>query len=51
MGGDALLDFVVPEFAARAQRAYDSLDIQTLTLENVWHIFQALMPLVFPDVV
>lgn len=49
MGGDALLDFVVPEFAARAQRAYDSLDIQTLTLENVWHVFQALMPLIFPN--
>src|ERR1700722_20904764 len=27
MGGDALLDFVSPEFAARAQIAYDSLHI------------------------
>jgi hypothetical protein len=25
MGGDALLDFVSPEFAARAQAVYDSL--------------------------
>lgn len=47
MGGDALLDFTTPEFSARAQDAYYSLYIVQLTLENVWHVFQSLYPLVF----
>jgi len=46
MGGDALLEFTTPEFAARAQAAYDTLAISELTLANVWHIFEALRPLV-----
>jgi hypothetical protein len=48
MGGDALLDFVPPEFGERAEGAYESLSIFELTFENVWEIFQALLPLVFP---
>lgn len=47
MGRDALLDFTTPEFSARAQDAYYSLYIVQLTLENVWHVFQSLYPLVF----
>jgi hypothetical protein len=46
MGGDALLEFTTPEFAACAQAAYDTLAISELTLANVWHIFEALRPLV-----
>ena len=47
MGGDDLIAFVTPEFDARAQDAYDSLNVSELTLDNIWHIFRALLPLVF----
>ena len=50
MGGDSLLDFVSPEFSERAECAYKSLSISELTFENVWDIFQALLPLVFPPI-
>ena len=48
MGGDALLEFTSAEFSAHAQAAYDTLDITNLTIENVWNVFQAVYPLVFP---
>lgn len=48
MGGDELLEFVWPDFAARCDAAYESLTISELTFENVWEVFQALLPLVFP---
>lgn len=48
-GGDALIAFSTPEFAARAQMVYDSLNIQALTQKNIWHIFLAMFPLVFPQ--
>ena len=48
LGGDAILEFVEPEFAQTAQTALDSLNISKLTPENVWAIFVALLPLVFP---
>lgn len=48
MGGDALIAFSTPEFAARAQVVYDSLHIQALTQENIWHVFLAMLPLMFP---
>jgi hypothetical protein len=35
MGGDSILDFVAPEFAERVQVAYDSLNILSLSAENV----------------
>lgn len=47
-GGDALLEFVSPEFGARAEDAYESLAVSELTFRNVWEVFQALLPLVFP---
>lgn len=47
MGGDALLNFVTPEFAERAQAAYDSLNITKLAPDNVWIVFRAMLPLVF----
>lgn len=49
MGGDSLLDFVTPEFAAQCQAAYDTLGISELTLENVWTVFVALYPLLYPE--
>jgi hypothetical protein len=48
MGGDAILNFVSDEFAARAQVAYDSLHISELTLANIWQVFTAMLPLVYP---
>lgn len=48
MGGDALLDFVSPEFGARAESAYEALAISELAFENVWSVFRELLPLVFP---
>ncbi|KAF7986909.1 hypothetical protein HWV62_12687 [Athelia sp. TMB] len=47
MGGDALLDFVTPEFATRCEEAYNSLGMSRLTLENIWHVFTALYPLIY----
>ncbi|KAJ7210229.1 hypothetical protein C8J57DRAFT_1454178 [Mycena rebaudengoi] len=49
MGGDDLIAFSTPEFAARAQEVYDSLLITTLTQQNIWSVFTAMLPLVFPD--
>ncbi|KAJ7214151.1 hypothetical protein C8J57DRAFT_1601861 [Mycena rebaudengoi] len=49
MGGDELIAFSTPEFAARAQEVYDSLLITTLTQQNIWSVFTAMLPLVFPD--
>ncbi|KZP09081.1 hypothetical protein FIBSPDRAFT_914137 [Athelia psychrophila] len=43
----ALLDFVAPEFAAQCEEAYNSLGMTRLTLENVWHVFTALYPLIY----
>lgn len=39
MEKDANLEFVDAEFAARAQEAYDVLNISELTFNNVWHVF------------
>jgi hypothetical protein len=47
MCGDSLLEFTTPEFSAQCKVAYNSLDISKLTTENVWHVFQALYPLVY----
>ncbi|KAG6875699.1 hypothetical protein C0993_007920 [Termitomyces sp. T159_Od127] len=48
MGEDQLLAFSTPEFAEHAEAAYDTLDIQDLTFENVWPIFKELYLLVYP---
>jgi len=47
MGGDGILEFVSAEFSQRAQAAYDMLEIADLNLENVWHVFSDLYPIVF----
>lgn len=45
IGGEALIQFVTPEYAAKAQAAYDTLHITSLTLENIWSVFSSLLPL------
>ena len=47
LGGDALIVFSMPEFAARAQVVYDSLGIIQITFENVWAVFTSMLPLAF----
>jgi hypothetical protein len=47
MGGESLLHFVTPDFAACAERAYEQLSVTELTMQNVWYIFKALLPLVY----
>ncbi|TFY75926.1 hypothetical protein EWM64_g8088 [Hericium alpestre] len=49
LGGDQLLDFTSAEFSARAQVAYDSLQITKLTFQNAWDVFNAMLPLVFGE--
>lgn len=45
LGGEALLEFVSPEFAARACSVYESLKISELRFENAWDVFAAMRPL------
>jgi len=47
MGGDSLLEFTTAKFSAQCEATYNSLGISKLTAENVWHVFQALYPLVY----
>jgi len=48
VGGAELLEFSSPELSARAQDSFDSLGTFTLGFENVWVVFQRILPLVFP---
>ena len=45
MGGEALLDFVLPEFSVKCEAAYNSLGVAELTMQNAWHVFEALLSL------
>lgn len=47
LGGEELLEFVPLEFAERCQEVLESLGIIEVNFQNVWDIFQALLPLVF----
>ncbi|KAJ7145031.1 hypothetical protein C8R46DRAFT_918900 [Mycena filopes] len=47
LGGDELIAFSTSEFEVRARPAYDSLGIGSLSLENIWDVFCAMLPLVF----
>ena len=49
MGGDSLLEFTSPEYAKRAQAAYDSLNVINLTGENIWDVFCAMYRIMYPD--
>jgi hypothetical protein len=47
MGGDSILDFVPAEFSQQAQAAFDFLGISELTYQNVWSVFEAMLPLLY----
>lgn len=48
LGGPELLEFCDPDLSARAQGSYESLGTFVLRFENVWRVFQRILPLVFP---
>lgn len=48
MGGNELLKFVSREFSDYTEAAYTMLHIEKLTFDNVWVVFQKLLPLIFP---
>lgn len=49
MGGDGILEFVSEDFAERCEQVYEELGIQKLNGENVWHVFEAMLPLLYPQ--
>lgn len=46
IGGEDLIRFVSVAYAARAQEVFDALDMPKITFENVWEIFQKMLPYV-----
>lgn len=44
LGGDALLDFVSPEYGRRAEEAFRDLGIPGLTYHNIWDVFGLMLP-------
>ena len=48
LGGARLLEFSDPDLSVRAQDAFDGLGTFTLRFDNVWVVFQQILPLVFP---
>ena len=45
LGGKDLILFVSRDYAAKAQGVYDTLRLYDLNLQNVWHVFSAMLPL------
>ena len=45
LGGEELLRFVSVEFAQRAEAAFKTLGIETITSDNIWPIFVKMLPL------
>jgi hypothetical protein len=44
VGGEALVQFVTPEYAFRCQKIYDTLGVTVLTFQNIWHVYQQMIP-------
>ena len=47
IGGEKKIEFVPPVFAERCKEAFASLGITELTFNNVWTVFEDLLPMVF----
>jgi hypothetical protein len=45
LGGEDLILFVSHDYAVRAQSICDTLGLRDLNLQNVWHVFSAMLPL------
>jgi len=46
LGGENLIRFVPAVYDAKAAEVFESLNIADLTLQNVWNVFQSMLPLV-----
>lgn len=46
IGGENVIRFVPVAYAARAQEVFNSLNMPKITFENVWEIFQKMLPYV-----
>lgn len=49
--GEDLFRFplVTAEFEKQAEEVYESMSIQDLNLGNVWNVFHAMLPRLFPE--
>jgi hypothetical protein len=45
LGGEDLIHFVPAAYEAKAIEVFESLNITDLTLQNVWDVFQSMLPL------
>jgi hypothetical protein len=45
LGGEDLILFVSREYAAKASTICDTLGLRDLNLQNAWHVFSAMLPL------
>jgi hypothetical protein len=42
--GDDVIRFVPAEYANRAQEVFSSLEVTKLSFENIWHVFNRMIP-------
>ena len=45
LGGRDLILFVSRDYAAKAQGVCDMLGLHDMNLQNIWHVFSAMLPL------
>lgn len=45
LGGEELVLFVSREYAAKAQSICDTLGLRDLNMQNAWHVFSTMLPL------
>ena len=45
LGGENLILFVSRDYAAKAQGICNTLGVRNLNLQNAWHVFSAMLPL------
>ena len=46
LGGEDLVLFVSREYAAKASAICDTLGLRDMNLQNAWHVFSAMLPLI-----
>jgi hypothetical protein len=45
IGGKELVQFVSEEYASHASEVFDSLGVVRLTMQNVWVVFEDMLPI------
>ena len=48
IGGEDLIHFVSVEYAVRAQTVFNDLRFGALSFHNIWNVFTAMMPIMYP---